>query len=62
MGRDMSNRVIGPFFIEGNLTADKYLNMLQEDIFPSILDEDGNFPVYFQQDGAPPHFCIDVRE
>jgi hypothetical protein len=28
---------------------------------PSLLNEDGEFPAYFQQDGAPSHYGIFVR-
>lgn len=32
------HRIIGSFFVDGNLNADKSLNMLQEEIFfPSLL-------------------------
>ena len=36
--------------------------MLQEETFTSLLYEDGSFPVYCQQDGAPSHFDIHVRQ
>lgn len=36
--------------------------MLQEVVFPSVLNEDGSFPCYFQQDGAPPHYGTVVRQ
>lgn len=45
--------IIGPFFVDGNHNADKYLIMLQEETFPSPLYEDDNFPVYFQH-----HFIL----
>ena len=32
------------FVVDGNLNADNYLIMLQEEIYPSLLYEDGNFP------------------
>ena len=35
--------------------------MLQEEIFPSQLNEEGDYPVYLQQDGSPPHYGIQVR-
>lgn len=59
----MGNQVIGPFFIEGNLTAAKYLDLLRDHIVPSILNIAGdNFDtLWFQQDGAPAHFGIQVR-
>ena len=56
------DKIIGPIFIDGNLNANKYLNMLQEEIFPSLLSANGNLPAYFQQDGAPPHYGIQVRQ
>jgi len=55
-------RILGPVFIEGNLTGEKYLNLLKEEVMPSLLTEDGKFPSFFQQDGAPPHFCVRVRQ
>ena len=36
--------------------------MLQEEIFPSQLYEDGNLTVYFQQNGTPSHFGIHVQQ
>ena len=36
--------------------------LLQKEISPSLLYEDGNFQVYFQQDGAPSHFGIHLRQ
>ncbi|EFN80152.1 hypothetical protein EAI_03168, partial [Harpegnathos saltator] len=54
---------VGPFFIEGNLTAQIYENMLQEQIIPVIRNlADGNFDdIYFPQDGAAPHYGVNVR-
>lgn len=61
--------IIGPVFINGNLTSEKYLQMLREDIVPQIRRlfpnyNNGNIPaeqIWFQQDGAPPHFGQQVR-
>ena len=55
------NRIIVPIFIGGTLNAEMYLNMLQEQILPSMLNEEGDYPVYFQHDGAPPHYGLQVR-
>ena len=55
------DRIIGPLFVSENLNAEKYLNMLQEEIFPSLLNEEDDYPVYFQQNEAPPHYGIQVR-
>jgi hypothetical protein len=56
--------IIGPFFIEGNLTAEVYLELLRENIVPAIarvVEEGPQFEPIFQQDGAPPHFGRAVR-
>ena len=59
-----NSKPVGPFFIEGNLTAQVYLVMLREQIVTAIRDiADGNMDeIYFQQDGAPPHYGINVRQ
>jgi len=54
------SKVIGPFFIPGNLNADMYLNMLSDLILPSVMSADDTFPSFFQQDGAPPHYGLGV--
>lgn len=62
----LGDEIIGPFFIEGNLTADKYLSLLIDHIVPAmqISARIQNIPweeVYFQQDGASPHYARIVR-
>jgi transposase len=58
----MGGQIIGPFFIEGNLTGDVYLGMLQQQIIPAIQASRDDFEqVWFQQDGAPPHYSRQVR-
>jgi len=60
----LNDRPVGPFFIEGNLTAQVYTVMLREQIVPAIRDiAGGNMDeIYFQQDGAPPHYGVIVRQ
>jgi len=58
----VGEHIIGPFFIDGNLTAQKYEAMLRDDIVPTvrnIFDPDFD-SVWFQQDGAP-HFSLQMR-
>ena len=56
----LHNRVIGPFFFtEQTVTQDSYLAMLEEYAYPQLAEVDG---VIFQQDGAPPHWGLRVRE
>jgi len=68
--REPFNHVIGPIFVEGNVTGEKYLSMLQDNIQPLVvrkienndnlteLDEE---KFVFQHDGAPAHYTITVR-
>lgn len=57
------DNIVGPFFIRENLTGDLYLRLLQDKVGPRLAelvpDDEG---VIFQQDGAPPHYAVDVRE
>lgn len=66
----VGNHIIGPFFIEGNLNGDRYLALLQNDVIPTLANlypDPGNPQVpmntiWFQQDGAPPHYQRNVRQ
>ena len=51
--------IIGPYFFEGTVTADAYLTMLQTFFWPRAQNHQD---FYFQQDGAPPHYGLKVRE
>lgn len=59
----VGDRIIGPFFIDGNLNAQNYEQMLRNDICPAIRAVKG--PSYdrtwFQQDGAAAHYGRNVR-
>lgn len=59
----IDDRIIGPFFIEGNLTSERYDQLLRNEIVPAIQALDGyEFEsIWFQQDGAPAHYGINVR-
>ena len=57
----MCNRVIGPFFFhEKTITADIYLDLLTEFVTPQLIDFQPT--IIFQQDGAPPHWGLRVRQ
>lgn len=59
----LNNRIIGPFFIDGNLNAEKYETMLRNQIVPAIREiagEDFN-NTWYQQDGAAAHYARNVR-
>ena len=65
----INNRVIGPYFFEGSLTGERYHDFLENDLIPALatLYPDENMPdmpnqaLWFQQDGAPPHYAASVR-
>ena len=57
----LCSKVIGPFFFEEKtITADIYLDTLTEYVTPQL--EEFQPHVFFQQDGAPPHWGIKVCE
>jgi len=53
--------LIGPFFFEGTVTGEAYLEMLRSSILPAIRAIYENSEVFYQQDRAPPHYHRDVR-
>ena len=54
--------VIGPFFFEGNVDADSYLKLLEEEFFPVFSGYSNQSELLFLQDGAPPHWAQRVRD
>jgi len=52
-----SRGLIGPLFFDGNVTAAAYLTMLTEFLWPNLMRR----RLYFQQDGAPAHYALNVR-
>lgn len=57
-----SGGLIGPFFFEGTGTGFRYLQMLQEQIYPALLEIPELQDMIFMQDGAPPHWLRTVRD
>lgn len=61
----LDNRLIGPFIFSENLSGNRYLLLLQEQIIPAITN---SVPpnelrnVWFQQDGCPAHSTRQVME
>lgn len=62
----MGDSIIGPYFIDGNLTGEVYLDLIENAVVPRIVEiieaADEEFDPIFQQDGAPPHYAVAVRE
>lgn len=55
--------VLGPFFFDANVDGQSYIAMLEENVVPQLRtmrwgrDRD----IWWQQDGAPPHFATEAR-
>jgi hypothetical protein len=59
----LNDRLIGPFFFDDQtITGDRYLEMLQNEMWPEIADHSDIDSIFFQQDGAPPDYKLNVRE
>ena len=54
------NHVYGPFFFEGNVTGNVYLQMVQNWLMDELIANEHEDFIY-QQDGAPPHWKLTVR-
>lgn len=55
--------VYGPFFFaEQTVTGTTYLDMLEQFLEPQLISDGIMDTVVFQQDGAPPHFALVVRD
>ena len=58
MRKDM---IIGPYFFEGTVTAKSYKTMLESFFIPELKKRRKLNSTTFQQDGAPPHWGLEVR-
>lgn len=59
-----SGGLIGPYVFEGTVTGESYLKMLSQWLLPQLqqFDQFNEGNMFFQQDGAPPHWSRAVRE
>lgn len=60
----LGDRIIGPFFFHQPINGEIYLNHLTENVedFLDDLPLAERQRIWFQQDGAPPHYAIVVRQ
>ncbi|GFX07826.1 uncharacterized protein TNCV_4160951 [Trichonephila clavipes] len=61
----LGDHLIGPYILPGHLTGPRYLIFLEQ-VLPKLLDRAHvtaatRISMWFQQDGAPAHFSISVR-
>ena len=54
--------IIGPIFIEGNVSGASYLKLLTDDFYPAFSSLPNASEHLLQQDGAPPHWAQCVRD
>jgi predicted DNA-binding protein YlxM (UPF0122 family) len=65
----VDGRILGPYFFDEILTGERYLHFLRDDLIPALIalypnPEEPDLPrndLFFQQDGAPPHYAAPVR-
>lgn len=50
--------LIGPYFFDGSVNAETYLQMLKDYVWPQVKGK----RLYFQQDGASAHYATVVRQ
>ena len=55
-------QIIGPFFLPDTLKNQDYFQLLTNEVGPVLENLAGNHEVWFQQDGAPPHYAKLVRD
>lgn len=58
------DKLFGPYFFDGNVTGESYLHMLSTFLMDCLRDVPlaTRRSLLFQQDGAPPHFALIVRD
>lgn len=54
--------LIGPFFIDGRINADRYIQILRDEFIPELQRRGLMQTCHLQQDGAPPHTSMRTRE
>ncbi len=57
-----SGGIIGPFFFHDTVTAESYLEKLNDEIVPTIENRMNLEEIFYMHDGAPPHYAQSVRQ
>ena len=57
-----SNDLIGHFFFDKTANAQNYEEMLKTKPWPLLRDRQDANELLFQQDGAPPHYGLSIRQ
>jgi len=56
-----ATRVIGPYLLRDTMNAERYLQMLEDYVWPIVSGWENIDELVFMDDGAPPHFALSVR-
>jgi hypothetical protein len=52
---------VGPYFFDGTVTGESYLEMLREVVLPELENSPlYNIEIIWQKDGAKPHYSLQV--
>ena len=54
--------LFGPYFFDGSVNQNSYLHMINDWLIPQLRNAGIQKDVWFQQDGAPAHFTLAVRQ
>lgn len=57
-----SQGVIGPYFFDGTVTSQNYMEMLSDYFYPLFCDLPNSESFFFMHDGAPAHYGSIVRD
>ena len=57
----MATRIIGPYLLRDTMNAERYLEMLENYVWPKVAVWENIDDLIFVQDGVPPHFALIIR-
>ena len=57
-----SDRIVGPLILHDTMNTERYLTMLRDEVWSISSAWNYIEDLIFIQDGAPPHFAVDVCE
>lgn len=59
----IDTNIVGPYFFQGSVNSNSYLNMLNEFVMPDLRRLGKNSEeIIYMHDGAPPHITQNVRD
>ena len=56
-----SSHIVGPFILRDTMNAERYLDLLSNEVWPIVSTWPNRDDIVFMQDGAPPHYATVVR-